>query len=67
MSTDVDAAHDRMHFVMGKMSILLQTKGIYYRIFILYILTIILDKCQLGSIVLLTIILVLMIFLVLYT
>ncbi|DBA00492.1 TPA: hypothetical protein N0F65_002735 [Lagenidium giganteum] len=51
MSTDVDEAHERMNFVMEKMSDLLKTK----------------DKCQLGLILFLSFVLVVMIFLVIYT
>lgn len=51
LSEDVDETQERMHFVLDRMSRLLKTK----------------DKCQLGTILFLTVVLVVMVFLVAYT
>lgn len=51
LSSEVDTAHEQMNFVMDRMSKLLKTK----------------DKCQLGLIIVLCLVLVVMLFLVIYT
>ncbi|KAJ0406565.1 hypothetical protein P43SY_004454 [Pythium insidiosum] len=51
LSDDVDTAQEQMNFVMDRMSKLLKTK----------------DKCQLGLIIVLCLVLVVMVFLVIYT
>lgn len=51
LTDDVDEAQERMNFVMDRMSKLLKTK----------------DRCQLGLIIFLMLVLVVMVFLVIYT